>query len=171
MSLDFVIARMLHILLGAFWVGTMIFNTLFLAPALGEAGPDGAKVMAGVQRRRFMDVMPIVALLTIVTGVWLYWRASGGFSAGWSRSPMGRGYGAGGILAIIAFGIGVGVLRPTMARIGKLAAGAGQATDPAQREGLMAQIAGLRGRSTTAGRLVAALLVVATVLMGVARYL
>jgi hypothetical protein len=84
---------------------------------------------------------------------------------------MGRGYGAGGILAIIAFGIGVGVLRPTMARIGKLAAGAGQAADPAQRDALMAQIAGLRRRSTTAGRLVAALLVVATALMGVSRYL
>jgi hypothetical protein len=171
MPLTFVVARLLHILLGAFWAGTLIFNALFLAPALGEAGPDGAKVMAGVQRRRFMDIMPIVALLTIVTGIWLYWRQSGGFSAGWSRSPMGIGYGAGGILAIVAFGIGVGVLRPAMSRIGTLAASAGQVADQAQREALMAQMAALRRRSTTAGRLVALLLALATALMGVARYL
>ena len=171
MSLGFVIVRVLHILLGAFWAGTLIFNALFLAPALGEAGPDGAKVMAGVQRRRFMDVLPIVALLTILSGVWLYWRASGGFNAAWSRSPMGMAYGMGGILAIVAFGIGVGVLRPAMKRIGQLAAGAATEPDLTTREGLVHQVAGLRRRAAAAGKAVAILLALATILMGAARYL
>jgi len=170
MSLGFVLIRLLHILLGAFWAGTLIFNAIFLAPALGEAGPDGAKVMAGIQRRRFMDVMPIVALLTILTGGWLYWRISGGFDPGWSRSPMGMAYGAGALLAIVAFGIGIGLLRPAMIRSGKLAGEAAQAKDPAAREVLTAQIAGLRRRSATAGRVVALLLALATGLMAVARY-
>ena len=171
MSLGFVLIRLLHILLGAFWAGTLISNALFLAPAIGEAGPDGAKVMAGILRRRFLDVMPIVALLTILTGVWLYWRISGGFDPGWSRSPIGMAYGVGGILAIVAFGTGVGVLRPAMLRIPKLAGEAAQAKDPAAREALTAQIAGLRRRSTTAGRIVALLLALATGFMAVARYL
>jgi hypothetical protein len=171
MSLTLVVARLLHVLVGAFWAGTLIFNALFLAPAIGEAGPDGAKVMAGIQRRRFMDVMPLVALVTILSGLWLYWRISGGFEPSFFRTPLGLWYGIGGLLAIVGFGIGIGVLRPSMTRIGQLAAQATQAADAAQREALMAQVSGLRRRSVTAGRLVALLLAVATALMGVARYL
>ena len=171
MSLGFVISRVLHILLGASGAGTLIFNALFLAPALAEAGPDGAKVMAGVQRRRFMDVMPVVALLTILSGLWLYWRASGGFNAAWSRSPMGMAYGMGGIPAIVAFGIGVGVMRPAMMRAGRIVSQVTQASDPAQRESLMAPLPGLRRRSANAGRAVALLLALTVALMAVARYL
>jgi len=171
MSLELVTLRILHVLLGAFWAGTLIFNALFLAPAMAEAGPDGAKVMGGILRRRFMDVMPLVALVTIVTGLWLYWRISGGFDPAFSRSPLGMAYGVGGLLAIVAFGIGVGVLRPSMRMIMQLAPRAQQTENDAERESLMGQVTALRRRSTMAGRAVAVLLAVATALMGVARYL
>jgi uncharacterized membrane protein len=171
MSIGMLIARFLHILLGVFWAGTLIFNAIYLAPAMGEAGPDAAKVMAGIQRRRFMDVMPVVALITILSGLWLYWRISGGFDPQWSRSRTGMAYGIGGILAIVALGIGVGILRPTMMRIGRNVGQAAQATDPAQREALMAPLPALRSRSASAGRAVAVLLALATALMAIARYL
>lgn len=166
-----IVARLLHVLLGVFWAGTLIFTAFFLVPAIAEAGPDGAKVMAGVQRRRFMDVMPAVALLTILSGLWLYWKISGGFDHHWMHTPTGLAYGIGGVLAIMAFGIGIGVMRPAMKRVGGLAAGAAQEPDPAKRERMMGEVARLRRRSATAGSLVATLLTIATALMGVARYL
>jgi hypothetical protein len=55
MSLLVITLRLLHIVLGAFWVGTLIFFALFLIPSVRDAGPDGAKVMAALQRRRFLD--------------------------------------------------------------------------------------------------------------------
>jgi len=171
MSIEIVIARLLHVVLGVFWVGTMIFNALFLVPAMGEAGPDAAKVMAGIQRRRFMDIMPIVALLTIVSGFWLYWKISGGFDPHWSQTRMGMAYGIGALLALVAFAIGVGIMRPAMMRIGRINAQAAQATDPAERETLLGPVTALRRRSASAGRAVALLLALATALMGVARYL
>ncbi|MDH5196799.1 MAG: DUF1772 domain-containing protein [Gemmatimonadota bacterium] len=171
MSIEIVIARLLHVVLGVFWAGTMIFTALFLVPAMAEAGPDAAKVMAGIQRRRFMDVMPVVALVTIVSGLWLFWRISGGFDPAWSRSRMGMAYGIGAVLALVAFGIGVGIMRPTMMRIGSIVGQAAQATDSAQRDTLMAPVPALRRRSASAGRAVALLLALATALMGIARYL
>jgi uncharacterized membrane protein len=165
------VARLVHVLLGVFWAGTLIFTAFFLVPAIAEAGPDGARVMAGVQRRRFMGVMPAVALLTIVSGLWLYWKVSGGFNHHWMHTPTGLAYGGGGILSIVAFGIGIGVMRPAMKRVGAIGANAAQEADPAKRERLMGELAALRRRSALAGRVVAVLLVIATALMGVARYL
>jgi uncharacterized membrane protein len=166
-----IVARLLHVLLGVFWAGTIIFTAFFLVPAITEAGPDGAKVMGGIIRRRFMDVMPVVALITIVSGLWLYWKISGGFDHHWMQTPTGLAYGIGGVIAIVAFGIGLGVMRPAMAKVGGLAAAAVQEPDAARREHLMADVAALRRRSAAAGKVVAVLLVIATALMGVARYL
>jgi len=171
MPIEIIVARLLHVILGAFWVGTMIFNAVFLAPAMGEAGPDAAKVMAGITRRRFMDVMPIVAVITVLSGLWLYWRISGGFDPAWSRSPIGLAYGIGGLLAIVALGIGVGILRPAMMRIATLTGQAAQVADPAQREALVAPVPALRGRAVAAGRVVAVLLAITIGCMAVARYL
>jgi uncharacterized membrane protein len=166
-----IVARLLHVLLGVFWAGTIIFTAFFLVPAIAEAGPDGAKVMAGIQRRRFMDVMPVVGLITVVSGLWLYWKISGGFDHHWMHTPTGLAYGIGGLIAIVGFGIGLGVMRPAMLKIGGLAAGAAHETDPAKRERMIGEVARLRRRSAAAGRAVALLLALATALMGVARYL
>jgi uncharacterized membrane protein len=165
------VARLLHVMLGVFWAGTMVFNTIFLGPAMAEAGPDGAKVMAEIIRRRFMDVMPAVALLTIVSGVWLYWKISGGFDHHWIHTPTGLAYGIGGLIAIITFGVGTGVIRPTMKKIGQLAAQAAQETDAAKRQATMGEVARLRARASTTGWVVATLLTLTTALMAVARYI
>jgi uncharacterized membrane protein len=164
------VARLFHIMLGVFWVGTMVFNTIFLGPAMAEAGPDGAKVMGGIIRRRFMDVMPVVALLTIVSGLWLLWRISGGFDPHWMRTGVGHAYGAGGVLAIIGFAVGITVVRPAMKNIGRLAASAQQEPDAAKRHATMTEVAGLRRRAAAAGWIVSVLLALATAAMAVARY-
>ena len=47
----YLLARVTHVVLGAVWVGAIFLAAFFLMPAVAEAGPDGAKVMAGIVRR------------------------------------------------------------------------------------------------------------------------
>src|SRR5262245_5869821 len=109
-------ARVVHVGSGVFWAGTMIFNAAFLMPSMRDAGPDGAKVAAGLMKRGFMVLMRIVALLTILSGGWLYWRASAGFAPGYGGSGPGMAYGIGALSALVAFGIGISVVRPAMTK-------------------------------------------------------
>lgn len=165
------VLRLVHVVLGVFWAGAMIFLALFLVPAVRDAGPDGAKVMAALQRRRLLDVMPAVALLTILSGVWLYWIGSGGFASAAVTSPRGLALGVGGLLSLFAFGIGVGVMRPATLRAGSAAQRAAQLPEGEERAAQLATVQRLRARSATAGRYVAVLLFGAAALMAVARSL
>ena len=62
------ILRLLHILTGVFWAGTIFFMVSYLEPSARAAGPDAAKVMGNIQKRGLMTVLPIMALLTILSG-------------------------------------------------------------------------------------------------------
>jgi len=166
-----ILLRVVHVLGGVFWAGAILFVVLFLEPAVRDAGPDGAKVMAALQRRRFLDVIPAVAALTIVSGLWLYWRLSGGFNSAWVTSHFGAALGLGGVLSIVAFGIGVGIMRPAALRAGALAQQLAKSPEGANRDAQLVVVQRLRQRTATVGRLVAGLLVLATALMAVARYL
>ena len=170
--MDFLLitARLVHIVLGAFWVGTMVFNAFFLGPSVRDAGPDGAKVMGALMRRRFMDVMPAVAGLTILSGLWLYWKMSNGFQSAYLHSAGGMTFALGGLLAITAFGLGLAVVRPAM--LGAMALGQAAAQAPAaEREMKLASAQALRTRAAGAGRLVAVLLLLAVAAMAVGRYI
>lgn len=162
--------RVLHVVLGVFWAGTLIFTAFFLLPSIREAGPDGAKVTAGLMRRRFLTVIPIVALITILSGFWLYSKVSVGFQPEYMRSRPGMAIGVGGLTAILAFLLGVSIVRPSMLKAVALsqAAAAGPA---AERDARMAEAQALRIRAGKAGTAVALLLIVTTVAMAVARYL
>jgi len=164
-----VVMRLLHILTGVFWAGTLIFVALFLQPSVAEAGPEGGKVMMAMARRRFMDIMPVVALITVVSGVWLLWHVSGGFSSAWMGSPLGITLSIGGTAAIIGLIVGVTVLRPSMMKAMALAQGAAQLSG-AEKDAQLAAAAALRGRAAVAGRIIASLLAVAVIAMAVARY-
>jgi hypothetical protein len=164
-----VLMRLVHILLGVFWVGSVIFNVVFLVPAFVDAGPEGAKVSAGLMRRRFFDVLPVVAGLTVLSGIWLYWRASLGFQPAYMRSSVGMTYGIGALAAIVALGLGVAILRPAMLKAAALTQQAASAA-PAERDAQLAKAQALRLRGIQVNKIVAALLVVAVVAMAVGRY-
>ncbi|OGU09083.1 MAG: hypothetical protein A2W29_03050 [Gemmatimonadetes bacterium RBG_16_66_8] len=161
MGFMLLLMRVIHIVLGVFWAGTMIFNALFLFPAIRDAGPDGAKVAAGLMRRRFLDVMPVVALLTIMSGLWLYWLDSGGFQPAFMRSSMGRMLGLGTVATLVAFALGVAIVRPAMLSAAALS------QDPTQ----LAAAQALRMRAAGYGRVIAVLLAVAAAAMAMARYI
>lgn len=165
-----ILLRLVHITLGVFWAGTIFFLVLFLGPSVRQVGPDGAKVMQAIAQRRFLDVMPIVAGLTILTGLILYWQLSGGLAAGWVTSPFGISLTVGGVASILAFGVGVFVMRAATLRAGRLAAGLAAMPEP-DREEAQAHIQRLRQRAASSARVVAVLLLIAVVTMAVARYL
>lgn len=165
----FLIARMLHVGTGVFWAGTLIFMAMFLMPSIRDAGPDGAKVAAGLMRRRFLDIMPAVAVLTIITGFYLYWRVSDGFSPTYMGSINGMTFGVGAVAALIALGLGLGILRPAMLRAAALTQSAGQAA-PEERDRALQLAAALRLRAAYFGRVIAWFLAIAVIAMSIGRY-
>ena len=170
MDLEMVAMRLIHVGLGVFWAGAIFFIVLFLEPSVRAAGPDGARVMQGLQQRKLLTILPVAAALTILSGIALYWRASVGFNADWMASRIGVSLTAGAVAAIVAFLIGVFVMRASTLEAGRLAARAQQSEEDAQAF-LMTQVQALRLRARTSARWVAALLTVAVATMAVARYL
>ena len=163
--------RLIHILLGVFWAGTIFFMALFLEPSVRAAGPDGAKVMQGLMQRRYFNIMPLIALLTILSGLALYWHVSGGLEPTWMRSRLGMSLTFGAVAAMVGFVIGVFVMRPIALRLFALGPAAQQLPEGPEKAAAMAELQRLRGRAMVSGRWVAALLGVAVTGMAVARYL
>lgn len=163
--------RLLHILSGVFWAGTLFFIVTFLEPSVRAAGPEGGRVMQRLQQRHYLDIMPVIAGLTILSGLALYWRVSVGFSVEWVTSPLGLSFTVGGLAAIVAFVVGVFVMRAAALRAGALGQSLEQLTQGPAREAQLAQVQALRRRAATSARWVAALLAIGVIGMAVARYL
>ena len=125
--------------------------------------------MQALQKRRYLDVMPVVAVLTLVSGFYLYWRTFGRVHPGPEAAGVEIVLGTGGLVSLAAFVIGMTVMRPSALRIGRVGAELAQAP-PEKREALGAELARLRNRMRVAGRWVAALLGIAIVCMAVGRY-
>ena len=171
MSTLILVLRLVHVVAGALWAGIAIFTTVFLKPDVQETGREGGAVMAAVQRRGLMTVLPALALATIVSGLWLYWLVSGGLRPAFLTSPVGLGLGVGGLASMLAYALGIGVTRPAMIRVAELMEGLGSAPTAPDRETRLAEIQRLRARAAAAARVIAALLVLSLAGMAVARYL
>lgn len=169
MAAEILILRLIHILGGIFWLGGAVLMSFFLMPALASAGEAAGQVMAGLQRRRLMTAMPVAAGLTLLSGIRLMWIGSAAMNGAYFESPTGRTFAIGGILAILAFTVGMFFARPAMMRAGRIAAGLAQA-DPAARAGLMADAGRLRQRGARANLFAVILLIGAAAAMAVARY-
>ncbi|MGE5801865.1 MAG: hypothetical protein ACM358_06385 [Gemmatimonadota bacterium] len=165
-----ILLRFAHVFFGALWVGMMTFQVFFLAPTLTEMGPDAGKVMAGMMKRRIPVIMPIFALIAIISGMWLFQRISGGNMAALMATPMGKGFAAGGAIALLAFLIGIVVMRPAMMRSMKLMQEIASAP-PDRRPGMQAEIQKIRARGEVLGKVVTVMLLLTLGLMAVARYL
>jgi len=163
--------RIVHIVLGVFWVGAVVFIALLLMPSVRAAGPAGGAVMQQIiQTRRLSVWLMAAAVLTVLSGIGLYWHDSAGFtSTAWLGSRQGRVFGLGGILAISAMIIGMAVNSPAGRKLGELGAqvqASGRPPTPDQT----ATIQRLQERLGRATVVVAALLALAAAAMAVARY-
>jgi uncharacterized membrane protein len=171
MTGEMLVLRLVHILGGMIWVGSGIFNAFFLLPTLAQAGPAAGQVIAGLQRRRLFTILPIVALLTILSGVRLMQITSAGFSPAYFASTSGRTYAWSGVAAIVGFLIGIIIARPAAMRAAKLGASTAASTDAAARAAQTATLERYRRTSSIASSLSVGLVVLAAAGMAVARYL
>jgi uncharacterized membrane protein len=166
---EMLILRLLHVVSAVFWVGAVLFISFFLLPAMAQAGPAGAPVMQGLQQRKVLTVIPIVAVVTLLSGFRLMQITSGGVWGDYFMTTSGATYGVTALIALAAFLVGVFVGRPATLRVQKLAHMTSSAeTD---REMLLAEIRKLQIRSALAMRITAILLLVSASGMAVARYL
>lgn len=161
MDVELIVLRLLHVAVGAFWVGTAVFVAIFLGPSVRAAGPAGGEVMKRLMERRFSTIIIVAAGVTVLSGFRLYWRMSGGFDPLWIGTPMGLCYTVGGIAALIAFAIGLTVTLPAARRIGVVLQ---------TMQGPSPELAALSKRMTVGARFVATLVAIAVILMAVARY-
>jgi uncharacterized membrane protein len=169
MTAEILVLRIVHILGGAFWVGSAIVSTVFLVPALGTLGPTAGQVFGALQKRHLMNTVFASALLSVLAGMRLLWITSGGMSSAYMATPMGRTFAWSGALALVALLIGALVSRPSGMRMGRI--GAQLATASADdRPALMAEMQRLRQRNAVASTTVTVLIVITTIGMAVARY-
>jgi len=146
--------RVIHVLGACIWLGAAFFIAWFLMPAMREAGPDGGKVMAAVQKRGWVVLMPVIATITVLTGFWLYRPYMG------AEGNAAKYLGFGGVLGVIALVIGGGVVGRSMSKAEKLSA------NPAT----MAQAGALRAKAMTWVRIMSVLVIVTAILMTIAMY-
>ncbi|MEP6745843.1 MAG: hypothetical protein ABJB33_10145 [Gemmatimonadota bacterium] len=163
--------RLVHIVIGTFWVGSVIFTTFFLFPSLlGNPAAMGT-VMQGLNRRKLMQVLPTAALVTMVSGLWMVWITSGGDIGGYVQSRSGHSFVTAGGLAIFAFLLGFIFARPAGIKAGQLGAQMAATTDAGTRTQLQAEMTALQKRAGTITVVVALLLIIAAAGMAVARYI
>ena len=169
MTLLMIVLRIVHVGLGVYWAGTLIFIALYLEPSVRAAGPEGGKVMQALIQRGHLTVMPVVAFLNIAAGVTMYWVVDPSFRL-WMYSGFHFALAFGGLVSIVAFVLGVFVMRPAVLQAGAMAQAAAQLPEGPPRDSQMTEVQRLRRRAAVFGRVVAGLLAVTVLAMAVARY-
>lgn len=166
----FLTARVLHVLLGAAWLGAAVFSAFLLMPAVQEAGADGGKVMAALMRRKMVAYISSISGLTAVTGLYLFWHLTNGFDPVLSGTRNAMVFGTGGVLGIIAAILAVSGVTRSMKQAMKLMAQAGSTARASERDALVVRATALRARARTFATIVAVLLIVTIMLMAVGHY-
>ena len=114
----FVLLRTAHIVGAVLWVGSAILYLFFVAPSIKASGPGGQGVMQQlIGRQRYPLYMNTVALVTILSGVYLIVVASGGLLPSWFRTGPGLGFTLGAVVGIAVFFVGMLGIKPSGERM------------------------------------------------------
>ena len=167
-----VFLRIVHIVTGVIWVGSLFVVVVFVQPSAATLGAAGMPFMSELRRRRFVDVVFIDALLTVIAGSFLYWRDWHTYPSfgDWIGSSFGASLTVGALLAISGLVVAAGLTRPTIGRLvslGKQVTESGGTPLPETA----ARIGALQHRLVVAERLSFSLVLLAVVAMASARYL
>ncbi|MGE5225946.1 MAG: hypothetical protein ACM3OO_03625 [Planctomycetaceae bacterium] len=165
-----VLLRVVHIVSGVIWVGSLFVVAVFVQPIAAAVGPPAGPFMAELRRRRLVDVILVDALITIAAGSLLYWHdwhllPSFG---DWIGSAFGATLTVGALLAISVIPIAALVTRPTIARLVALGRQAAESGGPSPE--LAQQIAATQRRLAIAERSTLVLALLAVAAMASARY-
>jgi hypothetical protein len=163
--------RIVHVGSAMAWFGGAIVSSFFLLPTAQALGPAGQTFMDQLLNRRRLGVFfPIVAALTILSGLALYWRDSNGLDPAWISSPSGLTFTIGGLAAIVAFVGGMVLIGPSIAEQtavrNEMAVGAGVPSEEQRR-----RLARADRRMQLANRIDFPLILLAGLTMAIGRYL
>ncbi len=159
--------RILHIVFGLFWVGTIFYMVLILTPRLRALGPAVQGPVMGALMPVQVPFMIVSASVTVLSGVVITlamrWGALGTlFATGWGWSMI-----VGFVTTAAAAVIGFGIVIPTGRRQTELA-GSIQGRPPTPEEGQ--QLGQFAARIGTLMVTNFVLLLIATVTMAIARF-
>jgi uncharacterized membrane protein len=127
--------RFLHVVAGVLWVGSAFLFSAFIGPSAAEVGPSaGPLLTVAVKKRKVAKVILALSGITVVAG-WILWLrnmdAYGGLGD-WLGSGFGLVLTIGGVLATVAFVIGLRGVAPNVEKLvdlgGEIAAGGGPPT-------------------------------------------
>lgn len=163
--------RVLHVVTGVFWAGSVFFLNTLLGPSIAAAGPEGLKVMGELRKRRYFENMIGAAVVTVLSGFVLVWIDSAGFQPAWFGTHFGMGISTGMLAAILALGFGVFASKPAMDEMFSLGPRMAQAAGEEARAVIATRMAAARGRLVKFGALSMSLLLIAVLAMAIARYL
>jgi hypothetical protein len=166
----FLVIRAAHVTLAAVWIGSHIFSTFMLMPAVESAGPSGGQVMMRMNQRGIVTYMFSVAALTLLSGFALFWRFTGGFDPAVAATHAGIAFGFGGSAGVLAGVIGGGVIGRSAKRVSAIAGRLATLPDGAEKIDLVGQAAALRWRMKVGSQFVTVLQLVAVVLMALGHY-
>jgi uncharacterized membrane protein len=160
--------RIVHILAGVAWAGSVVLFVVFVQPSAGAIGPAAGPFMSELLgKRRLTNAILGMAAVSIIGGLFLYWHDWHvyGSLGDWVGSRFGLAVTIGAIAGIAAFLIGLLGTRP---RVGRFLALSGQAAEaggppPAELVRLQTQLKGLARTSL-------ALIGVSVLAMSTARY-
>lgn len=169
MDVYMLILRLIHILAGVFWAGAMFFTVGLLIPTVAASGPEGGRFMQRlVMQARLPMVMGIAGGLTILSGLAMYERVSGGFQLAWIGTGTGLTLTIGGLAGLLA-AVSGGLTGSAGMRLGALMKQIETKGGPPTPDQL-AELQGLQKRMRSVSLWTAILLLVAVVAMALARY-
>jgi uncharacterized membrane protein len=164
--------RVMHILAGVIWGGSVFLFVVFLQPSAAAIGPAAAPFVGELLgRRKLLDAILWIAAFSIVGGAFLYWhdvQIYGGLGD-WVGSRQGFVLTIGAVAAIVAFLIGLFGTRPRLVRVMALNRRAAQAGGPPPPEDA-AEIGRLQPQLRVLARTSLALIGVSVLAMSTARY-
>lgn len=80
----------LHVFAAAFWLGSTLFLIGFVSRAIAANPVEGGAFMQRLMVvSRFPVALAVAGATTILSGFWMFWIVSGGFSRGFMASPTG----------------------------------------------------------------------------------
>src|SRR5262245_43090414 len=166
----FLSLRAADVLLAALWVGATFFTSLLLMPVIGGSGPIGGQLMQNSENKGMIAFFAALGGTTVLTGIYLYWRFTGGFDPEVSRSDAGMAFGIGGVAGILAVIIGGSAIGRSSRKLLALMEQLPKAAD-AQEGAILQEAAVLRGRMKSFGMIVLACQIIALLLMAVGHYI
>ncbi|MDH4142624.1 MAG: hypothetical protein OEV61_08430 [Chloroflexota bacterium] len=162
------IVRLLHVLFGVFWVGSVFFTVLILKPRLAKLGPNFEKPVMGALMPRVVPAMFTSAIIVFVTGSIITFNMRAGDLGSLLTTGWGLMISLGIVATLAAISVGLGGLTPTGIKMGKISGQLdGQPPTPAQATTL----ARLGRRMDVLERVDFALVLIAVATMPLARFM